>query len=227
MRGASETIYSEDWPAPRLFPERKRVSLICKRCQRESSGWCISFACPCDSSRLISAPFSGVLKQTLSESQGIGAIVATWRMTDCPLCHYLLYFFFSPLSFGSHRHFPFFASAPSAVILISASAPDSFTPPSLSLFPFFLSLSLWTQLPFGEGLFHFYPQDTSKRRSKRSARSRQRLQKDNRVSGHAGTHDGEGQRCISCMHMWAPGKWVHPCSLYMSSIIGIVNLEFM
>ncbi|KAM7385503.1 hypothetical protein PAMP_001585 [Pampus punctatissimus] len=37
------------------------------------------------------------------------------------------------------------------------------------------------KLPFGEGLFHFYPQDTSKRRSKRSARSRQRLQKDRRV----------------------------------------------
>ncbi|KAJ0067146.1 hypothetical protein NL108_012797 [Boleophthalmus pectinirostris] len=37
------------------------------------------------------------------------------------------------------------------------------------------------KLPFGEGLFHFYPQDTSKSRSKRSARSRQRLQKDPRV----------------------------------------------
>ncbi|XP_030604422.1 neuroendocrine convertase 2 isoform X2 [Archocentrus centrarchus] len=37
------------------------------------------------------------------------------------------------------------------------------------------------KLPFGEGLFHFYPQDTSKRRSKRSARRRQRLQKDKRV----------------------------------------------
>ncbi|KAI9535456.1 Neuroendocrine convertase 2 [Dissostichus eleginoides] len=37
------------------------------------------------------------------------------------------------------------------------------------------------KLSFGEGLFHFYPQDTSKRRSKRSARSRQRLQKDRRV----------------------------------------------
>ncbi|KAG7216273.1 hypothetical protein INR49_021676, partial [Caranx melampygus] len=37
------------------------------------------------------------------------------------------------------------------------------------------------KLPFGEGLFHFYPQDTSKRRSKRSTRSRQRLQKDRRV----------------------------------------------
>ncbi|KAK2824374.1 hypothetical protein Q5P01_021549 [Channa striata] len=36
-------------------------------------------------------------------------------------------------------------------------------------------------LSFGEGLFHFYPQDTSKRRSKRSARSRQQLQKDRRV----------------------------------------------
>ncbi|KAK7901860.1 hypothetical protein WMY93_018629 [Mugilogobius chulae] len=37
------------------------------------------------------------------------------------------------------------------------------------------------KLPFGEGLFHFYPQDTSKSRSKRSARGRQRLQKDPRV----------------------------------------------
>uniref|UniRef100_A0A3Q1HN98 Neuroendocrine convertase 2 n=1 Tax=Anabas testudineus TaxID=64144 RepID=A0A3Q1HN98_ANATE len=37
------------------------------------------------------------------------------------------------------------------------------------------------KLSFGEGLFHFYPQDTSKRRSKRSVRSRQRLQKDRRV----------------------------------------------
>ncbi|XP_029376863.1 neuroendocrine convertase 2 isoform X1 [Echeneis naucrates] len=37
------------------------------------------------------------------------------------------------------------------------------------------------KLPFGEGLFHFYPQDTSKRRSKRSTSSRQRLQKDYRV----------------------------------------------
>uniref|UniRef100_A0A3Q3WM28 Neuroendocrine convertase 2 n=1 Tax=Mola mola TaxID=94237 RepID=A0A3Q3WM28_MOLML len=37
------------------------------------------------------------------------------------------------------------------------------------------------KLPFGEGLFHFYPQDTSQRRSKRRARSQQRLQKDNRV----------------------------------------------
>uniref|UniRef100_A0A665X3N8 Neuroendocrine convertase 2 n=1 Tax=Echeneis naucrates TaxID=173247 RepID=A0A665X3N8_ECHNA len=36
------------------------------------------------------------------------------------------------------------------------------------------------KLPFGEGLFHFYPQDTSKRRSKRSTSSRQRLQKDYR-----------------------------------------------
>ncbi|KAJ4948595.1 hypothetical protein JOQ06_020128 [Pogonophryne albipinna] len=36
------------------------------------------------------------------------------------------------------------------------------------------------KLSFGEGLFHFYPQDTSKRRSKRSARNRQRLQKDRR-----------------------------------------------
>lgn len=136
MTGASETIYSEDWPVARLFPERKRVSLICKRCQRESSGWCISFACPCDSSRLISAPFSSVLKQTLSESRGIRAIVATWRMTDCPLCHYLLYFFFSPLSFGSHRHFPFLPlcrlpSSLSALLLLIHS------PPPLSLFPFF------------------------------------------------------------------------------------------
>lgn len=209
MTGASETIYSEEWPVPRLFPERKRVSLIRKRRQRESSGWCISFACPCDSSRLISAPFFGVLKQTLSESGGIRAIVATWRMTDCPLRHYLLYFFL-PSLFWQSQAFSIFASVPSAVILISASAPDSFTPPFLcSLF-----FSLWTQLPFGEGLFHFYPQDTSKRRSRRSARSRQRLQKDNRVSGHVETHAGEEQRCISCMHMWAPGKWVDPCSLY-------------
>uniref|UniRef100_A0AAX7V6X6 Neuroendocrine convertase 2 n=1 Tax=Astatotilapia calliptera TaxID=8154 RepID=A0AAX7V6X6_ASTCA len=37
------------------------------------------------------------------------------------------------------------------------------------------------KLPFGEGLFHLYPQDTSKRRSKRSARRRQQLQKDKRV----------------------------------------------
>ncbi|MEQ2232986.1 Neuroendocrine convertase 2 [Ilyodon furcidens] len=37
------------------------------------------------------------------------------------------------------------------------------------------------KLPFGDGLFHFYPQETSKRRSKRSARVKQRLQKDRRV----------------------------------------------
>uniref|UniRef100_G3P326 Neuroendocrine convertase 2 n=1 Tax=Gasterosteus aculeatus aculeatus TaxID=481459 RepID=G3P326_GASAC len=37
------------------------------------------------------------------------------------------------------------------------------------------------KLPFGEGLFHFYPLDTFKRQSKRSAHSRQRLQKDHRV----------------------------------------------
>ncbi|XP_064788549.1 neuroendocrine convertase 2 isoform X2 [Oncorhynchus masou masou] len=37
------------------------------------------------------------------------------------------------------------------------------------------------KLPFGEGLFHFYPQDTPQRRSKRSLRHRQRLEKDHRV----------------------------------------------
>ncbi|MED6258048.1 hypothetical protein ATANTOWER_002275 [Ataeniobius toweri] len=37
------------------------------------------------------------------------------------------------------------------------------------------------KLPFGDGLFHFYPQETSKRRSKRSARIKQRLQKDRRL----------------------------------------------
>lgn len=37
------------------------------------------------------------------------------------------------------------------------------------------------KLPFGDGLFHFYPQDIPVRRSKRSARNRQRLEKDRRV----------------------------------------------
>lgn len=50
---------------------------------------------------------------------------------------------------------------------------------------FFFSLSLITQLPFGDGLFHFYPQDTSKRRSKRSARIKQWLQNNRRVSTNA------------------------------------------
>lgn len=58
---------------------------------------------------------------------------------------------------------------------IRISAPDPFS--SLVLFFSF-------QLPFGEGLFHFYPQDTSKRRSKRSAHRRQPLQKDKRVRIH-------------------------------------------
>uniref|UniRef100_A0A8C7JCP7 Neuroendocrine convertase 2 n=1 Tax=Oncorhynchus kisutch TaxID=8019 RepID=A0A8C7JCP7_ONCKI len=37
------------------------------------------------------------------------------------------------------------------------------------------------KLPFGEGLFHFYPQNTHQRRSKRSLRHRQHLEKDRRV----------------------------------------------
>lgn len=57
------------------------------------------------------------------------------------------------------------------------------------------------QLPFGEGLFHFYPQDTSKRRSKRSARSRQQLQKDRRVSIHAGTNPEKSTPNVSCTHV--------------------------
>lgn len=75
---------------------------------------------------------------------------------------------------------------------------------SLLLFSFFFS----TQLPFGEGLFHFYPQDTSKRRSKRSARSRQRLQKDSRVSIHGEMHTERSRLCVSCTHVpreaWLP-----------------------
>uniref|UniRef100_A0A6Q2X6A4 Neuroendocrine convertase 2 n=1 Tax=Esox lucius TaxID=8010 RepID=A0A6Q2X6A4_ESOLU len=37
------------------------------------------------------------------------------------------------------------------------------------------------KLPFGEGLFHFYPLDTAPRRTKRSLHNRQRLEKDRRV----------------------------------------------
>ncbi|XP_017287829.1 neuroendocrine convertase 2 [Kryptolebias marmoratus] len=37
------------------------------------------------------------------------------------------------------------------------------------------------KIPFADGLFHFYPSDTSKRRSKRSSHVRQHLQKDRRV----------------------------------------------
>lgn len=59
---------------------------------------------------------------------------------------------------------------------ICISAPDPFPCLVLLFFSF--------QLPFGEGLFHLYPQDTSKRRSKRSARRRQQLQKDKRVRIH-------------------------------------------
>lgn len=66
----------------------------------------------------------------------------------------------------------------------------------LSCFFFF-----FTQLPFGEGLFHFYPQDTSKRRSKRSARSRQRLQKDRRVSRHTQRCTQRGAHCVFTVRM--------------------------
>ncbi|KAF6736979.1 Neuroendocrine convertase 2 [Oryzias melastigma] len=44
-----------------------------------------------------------------------------------------------------------------------------------------LNLAETVKLPFGDGLFHFYPQDTSKRRSKRSARIKQWLQNNRRV----------------------------------------------
>nr|XP_057914804.1 neuroendocrine convertase 2-like isoform X2 [Doryrhamphus excisus] len=37
------------------------------------------------------------------------------------------------------------------------------------------------KVAFGKGLYHFYPQDASRRRSKRGAASRQRLQNDGRV----------------------------------------------
>lgn len=115
-------------------------------------------------------------------------------MTCCPSIYHLLY-----LSFGIRRLSDCCFCA--AAILISASVSDPF-PLLSSLSLFFL---FFTQLPFGEGLFHFYPQDTSKRRSKRSARNRQRLQKDNRVSMHAEMHSKRstvrGAQWVSCMHV--------------------------
>lgn len=51
---------------------------------------------------------------------------------------------------------------------------------SWSVYCSVFSFIFFTQVPFGEGLFHFYPQDTSKRRSKR----RQQLRQDSRVSIH-------------------------------------------
>ncbi|CDQ89146.1 unnamed protein product [Oncorhynchus mykiss] len=53
------------------------------------------------------------------------------------------------------------------------------------------------KLPFGEGLFHFYPQDTPQRRSKRSLRHRQRLEKDRRVSK---THTRARTHTHTCTH---------------------------
>lgn len=110
------------------------------------------------------------LKIDLREIRGISVLVPTWRMT-CPSPPFMiLCFLYLPF-----RHF---LIAAYVFLLISASDPSS-------------SLAFFTQLPFGEELFHFYPQDTSKRRSKRSARSRQRLQKDRRVSIHADMHTEE------------------------------------
>lgn len=111
------------------------------------------------------------------------ALVPTWRMTCCPSPPFMIDCILICHS-DTLWLLPLFASH---LCHCSTSSSSSF----------FLS----TQLPFGEGLFHFYPQDTSKRRSKRSTRSRQRLQKDRRVSRHTEMHTERSAHCVSCIHV--------------------------
>lgn len=166
LTGASESIYFEDWPIPWLLLKRKGVFNL--RTVPEGKLWMMHLIClPL---WFITVDFSTVLQCLKIDPQ--------WKPGN--LCHCshlendLLSFHSSSIVFffWHSQTFWLLPLCLSSSLVISASVPDLFS----SLFPFS------TQLPFGEGLFHFYPQDTSKRRSKRSARSRQRLQKDNRVS---------------------------------------------
>lgn len=126
-----------------------------------SSGWCISFDCPPDLLRLISALHCPLLKIDPGWKAGESArLFSPGQMALCPP---------SPASLD-FRPWPlwFLASHP-YLLSCSSTASLCFSP----------------QLPFGEGLFHFYPQDASKRRNKRITHRRQQLQKDKRVSVHA------------------------------------------
>lgn len=108
---------------------------------------------------------------------------------QCPCSHLLLHLWLIVLFlYLSLTHFLIAASVcPHLCFLLLIHFPLWLPPPH--------------QLPFGEGLFHFYPQDTSKRRSKRSARSRQQLQKDRRVSIHAGMNPEKSTLNVSCTHV--------------------------